>query len=319
MGVPISSPDKALWPDAGDGRPVTKWDLAQYLAAVSDWMMPHIAGRPCSIVRAPDGIEGPRIFQRHAMKGTSALFERRQVAGTANPYLEIDRRETLAAVAQMAGLELHPWNGVPGRPQVPGRLVFDFDPAADVGFELLIEAARELRERLRQVGLESFCKTTGGKGLHVVAPLARERARLDWPRAKAFARELCERMAADHPDRYLINMAKSARTGRIFLDYLRNDLTSTAVAPLSPRARPGAPVSMPLTWAQVRSGLDPRKFTVRTAPTLIGRCRAWADYERAARPLSAAMARLAKSRPAATRALPARPRRSGRPEGVRPG
>jgi bifunctional non-homologous end joining protein LigD len=257
MGVPISNPDKALWPDAGDGRPVSKWDLAQYFADVSDWMMPHLEGRPCSIVRAPDGIEGPRIFQRHAMKGTPEHFQLRKVAGTANPYLEIDRRETLAAVAQMAGLELHPWNGVPGRPQVPGRLVFDLDPAPDVAFEHLIDAARELRERLRQIGLESFCKTTGGKGLHIVAPLAAERAPLDWPRAKAFTRELCGRMVADSPDRYLINMAKSARRGRIFLDYLRNDLTSTAVAPLSPRAKPGAPVSMPLTWTQVRQGLDP--------------------------------------------------------------
>jgi len=292
-GVTISHPDKVLWPHAGDGRPVTKREFAEYLAAAGEWLLPHIAGRPCSLVRCPDGIGGQRFFQRHAMPGLSSLVSRTRVAGDRKPYVQVDRIEGLAALAQIAALELHPWNCVPQRPEVPGRLVFDLDPAPDVGLDAVIAAAREVRERLAALGLESFLKTTGGKGLHVVTPCSQPRnTALDWPLVKAFARELCARMAADSPRRYLINMAKRVRTGRVFLDYLRNDRTATAVAPLSPRARAGAPVSMPLTWAQARSGLDPEKFTIRTARALLARSGAWEGYAEASRPLLPAIEKL---------------------------
>lgn len=293
LGIKLSTPDRVLWPGTKDSDPITKLDLARYLEEVGPWMIDHIEGRPCSVVRAPDGMEGETFYQRHVLPGTPDAVMQVTIPGEKKPYMEIDSVEGLVAMAQMSALEFHPWNAAPHALDVPGRLVFDLDPGPGVSFDTVVDAARDLRVRLEDLGLVPFCKTTGGKGLHVTVPLDAKRAGgIGWEQAKTFARTVCVAMAQDSPDLYLTKMTKTLRRGRIFLDYLRNDRMSTAVAPLSPRARAGATVAMPLTWTQVRRGLDPTRFTLRTVPGLLKRSKAWAEYARSGRPLKDAIRRL---------------------------
>jgi bifunctional non-homologous end joining protein LigD len=290
----ISHPDKVLWPATIKTRAFTKLDLVNYYLSVADRLLPHIVNRPLSIVRAPDGIEGLQFFQRHPGKAGQHVFEIR-VSGEGKPYLGIKGIEGLVELAQSAALELHPWGARETEPDTPERIVFDMDPAPDVGFTKVISAAREVRARLKECGLEPFLKATGGKGLHVVVAVKSTRANpVRWPDVKTFARDICMKMAADAPDSYVAVPSRKVRTGRIFLDYLRNDRTSTAVAPWSPRARPGAPIAVPLDWSQLKSSLDPRSWNIGSIAKALRRTDPWATLASSAGSLSTAKKRLSR-------------------------
>jgi bifunctional non-homologous end joining protein LigD len=265
-GVRLSNPDKVLYPEQG----ITKSELAEYYVAVADRMLPHVANRPVTMVRCPTGSEKKCFYQRHAGSGVLPQLHEVTVPGFDEPYLYIQDLPGLIAMVQMGTLEVHPWGVTVERPDMPDRIIFDLDPDEGLGFQDVIQAALEVRERLSRLGLESFVKTTGGKGLHVVLPIEPVTA---WPAAKAFAKSLSEEMAADAPERYLTKISKAERAGRIFIDYLRNDPTSTAVGPYSTRSRPGAPVAMSIEWDELNGPLDPSAFTVRTAPTRIAKVR----------------------------------------------
>jgi bifunctional non-homologous end joining protein LigD len=278
-GVRLSNSDKLLY--AGQG--ISKSDLAEYYLAIAPRMLPHVALRPITLVRCPTGRQRACFFQRHAGAGIPRQIEQMKVPGFDKPYLFIRDAPGLVALVQIGTLEIHPWGVSAAAPDRPDRLIFDLDPDEGLGFGAVIAAAREVRDRLAAYGLESFVKTTGGKGLHVVAPIL---PKADWKTAKAFAKRLSDEMAADAPDRYLTRISKAERAGRLFIDYLRNDATATAVAPYSTRAREGAPVAMPIAWEELVDGLDPAAFTVRTAAARAAqRSDPWADLPRLAKPL----------------------------------
>jgi bifunctional non-homologous end joining protein LigD len=293
-GIIISHPEKVLWPATKTAAPLTKFDLARYYESAAPKMLPHIAGRPISLVRAPDGINGEKFFQRHVLAGVAHVTPM-PVAGEKKPFHSVDTVEGLVALAQAAVLEIHPWGCKPGDPETPERLIFDLDPAPDVSFARVVEAAKEVREALVACGFTPFVKTTGGKGIHVVVAIeGTRRQAITWDEAKAFALAVSERVARALPDRYVTNMAKKQRGGKIFLDYLRNGRMATAVAPWSPRAREGGPISVPLTWAQLKKDLNPAAFTIATAAPLLKPADPWKDLANTAVSLEAAKKKLAK-------------------------
>src|SRR5690348_2717574 len=273
-GVRLTHPDKVLYPEQG----ISKQDLADYYLAVAERMLPHVARRPLTLVRCPAGSEKKCFYQRHAGSGVPDELEEVKIAGFAEPYLYIKDTSGLIALVQMGVLEIHPWGARIDRPDRPDRIVFDLDPGEGLDFAAIVAAALDVRERLEAQGLAAFAKTTGGKGMHVVVPIAR---RHTWPAVKAFAKATAEAMAADAPERFLTRIAKAERKGRIFIDYLRNDPTSTAIGPYSTRARAGAPVAMPLAWDEVTPELDPKHFTIAGARRRIARMPdPWADIDK---------------------------------------
>jgi bifunctional non-homologous end joining protein LigD len=259
-GVRLTSPDKVLYPEQG----ITKRDLANYMVAVADWMLPHVAKRPITLVRCPTGRQKKCFYQRHAGSGVPSELGEIPVPGFEEPYLFVRDVRGLVALVQMGVLEIHPWGARNDNPERPDRLVFDLDPGEGMTFADVVAAARDVRAMLDSIKLTSFLKTTGGKGLHLVVPIVR---RYDWQEVKAFAKRAAEKLAKEKPERYLIRMSKAERRGRILIDYLRNDPTSTAIAPYSTRSREGAPVATPLAWEELNDKLDPKAFNERTVPS----------------------------------------------------
>jgi len=260
-GVRLTHLGKVLYPEQG----ITKQDLAQYYLAVAKRMLPHVARRPISLVRCPVGRQQRCFFQRHASEGMPRSVKEIAIPGfeDSGAYLYIEDERGLISLVQMGVLEIHPWGAPISDPGHPDRVIFDLDPGEGVRFAEVVATARLLRAKLHQLDLDSFVKTTGGKGLHVVLPIAR---RHGWAEVKAWARAFAVAIAAASPERYLTRVAKAERRGRIFIDYLRNDPTSTAVAPYSTRSREGAPVATPLAWEELTPVLDPAAFTIATVP-----------------------------------------------------
>jgi bifunctional non-homologous end joining protein LigD len=288
LGVKISHPDKALWPKSKWGPAVTKLELARYMAAAAPKILPHVAGRPLSIVRTPDGIAGQVFFQRHKLLGTQAPMLSIKVHGEPEPFLGVDSAAALVALAQQGVTEIHPWGSKSGEPDVPERVILDLDPAPDVPFDRVVEGAQALRKLLTRLGFTPFVKTTGGKGLHVVVAIKGAA----WSEAKAFAKAVALELEKNAPQRYTTTLAKAARKGKIFVDYLRNDRTATGVAPWSTRAREGCPIAVPLKWPQIRAGLDPRKFNIRTVAPLLKKADPWVGLAKSAKALGPAMKKL---------------------------
>jgi bifunctional non-homologous end joining protein LigD len=277
-GVSISHPEKILWPAHDGEAAITKAELVAYYERVAERLLPHVADRPTSIIRAPEGIGGEQFFQRHAMPGSNPRLKLIDVHER-KPYVAVVDVGGLVAIGQSGGLELHPWGCAPGDPETPEQITFDLDPDVGLDFADVISAARVVKAKLETLGLNPFVKTTGGKGLHVVVPIKTDaRSKISWEQNKAFARAVSEAMRVEAPDRFTTTLAKKARGGKIFLDYLRNGRMATAVAPWSPRARPGAGIAFPLSWSQVKTGLDPKAFNIRTAPALLKKADPWKDF-----------------------------------------
>lgn len=273
-GVRISHPERMI----DKSIAFAKRDLVRYFERIAPWLLPHVKGRPVALVRAPDGIEGELFFQKHANRLSIPNITQHEGLDPGHPALiTLDSAAALVGAAQMGTIELHTWNASATNIEKPDRVVFDLDPDPQLGWDRMIEAAQLTRELLRELGLQSWCKTSGGKGLHVVVPLARQAG---WDEVKAFAHATAQHMAATLPDRFSAKMGAQNRRGRIFVDYLRNNRGSSTVAAFSPRARPGMGVSVPLAWDELAETTGGAQWTVQNVHERLASLGAdpWADY-----------------------------------------
>jgi bifunctional non-homologous end joining protein LigD len=272
--VKLTHPDRIYWEDAG----VTKEGLADYYVGVWEWMAPHLVGRPLALVRCPEGATASCFYQKHASAGVERKWLHLVDEPDGNEVITVDHLDGLITLVQAGVLEIHTRGTDTSSLETCNRLVFDLDPGPGVEWDDIVRAARDVRQRLKDIGLTSFLKTSGGKGLHVVVPTAP----VPWDPAKAFARSIAEAMTADDPSRYTATVKKSARHKRIFVDYLRNSREATAVAPYSTRARPGAPVSTPITWEELGSQTSADRYTVLNLHQRLAKLRKdpWAEIGR---------------------------------------
>ena len=274
-GITISHPERVIYPESG----FTKLQLAEYYYSVADKILPHIINRPISMVRCPEGIGHECFFQRHVGLGKSEHIHEVdvKVKGTGREYVMINDVKGLISLIQWGVIEIHPWQCSVDDLEKPDRIIFDLDPDPSVTWKDVVEATFEVKRRMEELGLKTFLKTTGGKGLHVVIPIT---PNYSFATIKAFTRLIAEFMEHDAPGKYISTMSKEKRKGKIFIDYLRNDVTSTAAATFSARARPGATVSTPIAWSDLKASLKPSAYTIETVPTLIKKQKSdpWKDF-----------------------------------------
>jgi len=284
-GIRLTHPDRVLYPEQG----ITKRDLALYYQQIADWIMPHVENRPLTLVRCPEGYKKQCFYQRHARESVATAIHSIPVkeGKAAASYLYIDSLPGLVALVQMGVLELHTWGSRTERLEQPDRIIFDLDPDPSVSWKTLCAAAQDMRSRLSELKLETFVKTTGGKGLHLVVPIVPKQ---DWNFVKDFSSSVAQSMVRAAPERFTATMSKSQRKGKIFIDYLRNARAASAVCAYSPRARSGAPVSMPVRWEELSEDVRSR-FTIRNTYDRLKQLRKdpWQDYEAARTPLTKAM------------------------------
>ena len=260
-GITLSNPDKVYYPGIG----LTKLGVANYYETVASDLLTYVKRRPISLVRCPDGIDGQHFFQRHEMKGMSDAIKQIPIAGgeSKKPYLYIDSEKGLFGLVQIGTLEIHDWGVSLAHIDKPDRIVFDLDPDEDLPLPILKAATAEVRAFLADLGLKSFLKSTGGKGLHLVAPLT---PKLGWSEVKAFAKAVADALVAARPDRYTANPLKKTRQGKIFVDYLRNQRGGSAIVNYSTRAKEGAPVACPLRWDELKGLKTAAPYNVKTLP-----------------------------------------------------
>jgi bifunctional non-homologous end joining protein LigD len=263
--------------------------VARYYETIADWILPHVEGRPTTLVRCPEGLSEPCFYQKHTGWWAPEALRRVKIQEKTKvgEYLVVDDLPGLVGLAQIGILELHTWNSRADDVEHPDRIVFDLDPDTALPWARVIEAARTVRERLRADGLESFVKTTGGKGLHVVVPLA---GRPTWDAGAAYAEAIATEIAGQAPKAYVAEMSKAKRTGKVFIDWLRNIRGSTSIAAYATRAKPGAPVSVPVRWEELDPRGGPAEFTVKNVPRRLAGLRRdpWAGYGKARQKLPVA-------------------------------
>lgn len=280
----LTNPDRVYFPEAG----LTKQDYADYLDSVCEAMLPHVARRPLSLLRCPGGVEEDCFFQKHLTKGMPDGFRPVTLADTSGgkaPYLYIDDLDGLKSCAQFGALELHPWGAAIDDVEHPERIIFDLDPDEGLDFEAVKRAARDIKALLESAGLIPYPMLTGGKGVHVIAPLTPQ---ADWDAVKAFCRGLARALSDNQPEHYTAEMSKAKRKGRVFIDWLRNQRGQTSVAPFSLRARKGAPVATPIRWDELAGAKSGAAYDVKSLPRRLASLKAdpWATYFNDAKPLS---------------------------------